>query len=381
MKGINDGEYTFGIFLDLSKAFDSINWNKLYTKMERLGLRGICLELVKSYLSNRQQRVEGLDSESGAKRYSDWMTVERGVPQGSILGPLLFLVYVNDLPDVINYETTLYADDTSCIVKTKNPAGNEITETLLKFDNWFRRNDMKLNINKTQIMQFSYFKTNLQLSYQNDTLTTCQSSKFLGLHIDSQLNWKDHVEHLASKLSSFCYALRVISRTINIEAALSAYYAYVYSRIKYGVIFWGCSVESERIFKLQKSCLRSIFGLQSRDSCRNIFKNYNVLTLPAVYVLECVVFVRENYVLFQDQEHIHVYNTRGSRSGHLLPPQTTKSLISKSVVTQPVKIYNHLSNDFKQRDTMTLSKVLRKYLQSNILYDVKDFFSKKLSNF
>src|SRR5437588_10155951 len=110
-------------------------------------------------------------------------------------------------------------------------------------------------------------------------LTSTDDVKFLGVHIDSQLNWKVHVRKLASKISSFNYALRVITNTVNLDASICAYYAYVNSNLKYGIIFWGNSVDVGRIFVLQKSCVRSIFNLKKADSCKTVFKNNQILTV------------------------------------------------------------------------------------------------------
>lgn len=382
LNGINTDRETMGLFMDLSKAFDRVNHKKLYKKLILMGIRGVALELLTSYLTNRQQRVVAYQR-NGTKMFSGWERSERGVPQGSILGPLLFLLYINDLPEIVGEDTTLFADDSSAIIKAskKTNMDGTVSVMLKKFDEWFLNNDLQLNITKTVCIQFGYYKSEeLIINYNNSTLTTQNETKFLGVMIDSQLNWKSHINYLASKISSFNYALRIISQSVTIKASLCAYFAYVQSWLRYGVIFWGNSVEAKRIFILQKYCLRSVFNLNRTDSCRNIFLNNKILTLPGLYVLECAGFVRDNYELYKDNLLDHCYKTRGIGKSYIQLPQTTRSMISKSVMTLTINIYNYLPVELKCLSAIKFKTELRRVLANNVLYCVEDFFRIKFDD-
>lgn len=375
LDGINNDCETVGVFMDLTRAFDSVNYSKLYSKLESVGIRGISLDLIRSYLTNRKQRTASLDEESGRVLFSRWETIERGVPQGSILGPLIFLLYTNEIPQIVNHMTTLYADDSSVIIKSdKVNITQEILNTTKQFDDWYSHNDLKLNISKTEIIQFGYFKKDkITLNYNEQVLSSSDEVKFLGMYLDSQLNWKQHITHLAGNMSKFCYALRVVSGSINVDAALGAYYSYVHSRLRYGIIFWGASVEVGRVFILQKLCLRRIFNLKQRQSCKQVFINNKILTVPSVFVLECALFVRNNYNIFRNQELKHEHNTRGNENKHLLPPQTKKTLVNKSVLTMVTKVYNHLPRDLKSYPNSVFKKELKRLLATEAFYSIQEF--------
>lgn len=374
--GINDHGYAVGIFMDLSKAFDSVNYEKLYKKLQLMGIRGTSLKLIESYLTGRKQRISSLDGENNII-YSDWQDIERGIPQGSILGPLLFLLYVNELPTLVKHNTVLYADDTSVIIKNNENLHSDIQLTLSSFEEWFNTNSMSLNMQKTSIVLFSHYKQKLEITYNNTILTGMEQTTFLGLKVDSQLNWKSHVSYLASKISSFNYALRIVSQYVDVHASLSAYYAYVHSRLRYGIIFWGNSVEASRIFVLQKSCIRSIFHLKRNASCRDTFKNFSILTLPGIYIYECACFAKENYELLKNQEIDHSYNTRGRKNCQLVLPQTTKTMVSKSITSQMIRVYNHLPLSIRNLTLKLFKRQLNHLLSESVVYTVSDFYNLK----
>jgi hypothetical protein len=184
-----------------------------------------------------------------------WETIKNGVPQGSILGPLLFISYVNDLPNVIHQfaRPVIYADDTSILVTAKNLKDLQIkvSSTLNHVSNWFSSNELTLNMEKTNTIKFysNHFHNNLQQSaFKINTIKEVTNTKFLGLELDKNINWKHHVAKVLPRLSRACYAVRAMYPFSSINMLKMIYFAYFRSIINYGIIFWGNSTESKKVF-------------------------------------------------------------------------------------------------------------------------------------
>ena len=244
--------------------------------------------LIKSYLQYRYQKVKVRNGPND-KSESDWGLVKQGVPQGSILGPLLFLVYINDLPIFIKYmnananpQTVLFADDTSVIVSNPN---NTVLDSNLKsvvnsVAKWFKANLLSLNVDKTYCMKFSLKHANnfeTQVTYNNKIIPYTTELKFLGLVLHNNMSWKSHIENLAVKLTKACYGARVIRPFVSLNSLKMIYHAYFHSVMSYGLIFWGTSSHSSIIFKLQKRMVRILMKARPRDSCRKYFNTYSPL--------------------------------------------------------------------------------------------------------
>jgi hypothetical protein len=191
--------------------------------MEFYGISGKANNLIKSYLQDRYQRVlVDLDS---IKYYSEWQPVTDGVPQGSILGPLLFLLYVNDLPNIISdtANSVLYADDTSLIITDSDiqRLGKDINTTILQLNRWFNSNLLLPNLEKTYFLQFltkNTKATDLHISYANKKISSIQSTKFLVLLIDNNLSWHCHVDQMIPKLNKASYLIRSLKQVLSVES-------------------------------------------------------------------------------------------------------------------------------------------------------------------
>jgi hypothetical protein len=202
------------------------------------------------------------------------------------LGPLLFLIYINNLLLVLNKISSpiLFADDTSIIISNPDPLAflNSVTEVFNKLKLWFNANLLVLNYSKTEIVKFNtknVYEQDIKIVYDNIEIHNSPCIKFLGVNIVNNLSWKTHIDLLLPKLSSACYAIRAIKPFVNQETLLMVYYAYFYSIIRYGVIFWGNSSYAINVFHLQKRVVRIITGINNRNSCRQIFITLKILPL------------------------------------------------------------------------------------------------------
>ena len=200
-EALDNGDYVIGVFLDFSKAFDTVDHDILLRKLEKYGIRGRALDWFTDYLSNRLQYV----TYNGAKSKRE--IIKCGVPQGSILGPLLFLLYINDLSTVSNdCFSVLFADDTNMFVAGKNTSEMcvKLNNDLQEICEWLRCNKLSLNILKSHYMIFTTKnKTaqDLDIKISNTAVERVYDTKFLGVYIDAQLTWKKHIEYTCSKLS------------------------------------------------------------------------------------------------------------------------------------------------------------------------------------
>jgi hypothetical protein len=217
-QAMNDRHTSGGLFCDLEKAFDCVNHRILLEKLEFYGIKGKFLDLIQSFLQGRYQKVFINKNAAYEDASSGWMAVTHGVPQGSILGPLLFLIYINDLPLLagINSKIVLFADDTSTIMTSSNQVELKtlLYKTLSDINSWFKANLLSLNINKTCFLHFrnkNNIDNTLMINYMNKTITNVLSVKFLVLQVGDTLSWDKHINQISSKLSSACYAVRAHS--------------------------------------------------------------------------------------------------------------------------------------------------------------------------
>lgn len=371
---INQRKTTIGIFFDISKAFDSLNPQFLSEKLDHLGFRGVVNNWIISYVQNRKITVRVKDS------FSDLMDVSLGTPQGGILGPLIFLLYVNDLPEFMDDgELFMYADDTSIIVSDPDPEAACVRANCVvkKFHTWCRRNNLVLNCNKTVSMAFSYGFNRRSICDYHINLGTAridfvESAMFLGIRLDNTLNWCSHIDGLCKKINSACHAISSLKNKLPSDELWNVYYALVHSIISYGILCWGQAVERDRVFVLQKRVLRLIYGIKYTETCRIVFRAKNILTLNSIYIQKLLCHVHMHKDTYYKTNMVHSHNTRNREN--LACGDFSYIKFKKSPDYIGVKLYNLLPHKYKETASKeAFKKNIRGLLLADCFYTVDEF--------
>ena len=378
-RNVDSNRITAGIFIDLKKAFDTVNHTLLVAKLFKLGFRGVCNKWFVSYLSGRQQFVEVRDINGNIGR-SKTTIVACGVPQGSILGPLLFNLFMYDLT-VNQGKLILYADDTNVIVDgvCVEEVTLRITDVLRELDAWMMKNRMSINYSKSNIVWFGTHQ-NLQLKdappSAHDEIHKVNSVCFLGFQVDEHLRWHNHTELLVNKLSSLCFMFRVLRQHANNQVLRAVYYGKVFSVLKFGIIFWGGSASSEKVFILQKKIMRIIHGLKYNESCRDAFASSNILTLPSIYIFESLKHVFKNRGALTRNNELHQYTTRHGNRFNL--PSHRTSFFEKCPAYSGMKLFNHLPDRIRKLDnSRNFKDEVKKILLKTVCYSIDDYLNSK----
>lgn len=197
--------------------------------------------------------------------------------------------------------------------------------------------------------------------------------RFLGIYVDECLTWKVHCENIISKINSVVYQFRSIRNVLNIDQMLKLYYAQVDSRLRYGICFWGASTMSYNVFIAQKRIIRSMTGISNTDTCKNIFKGYNILSLPSLFIYELCLYIFNNKDKFLCKKNVHTINTR-QKNDFNIPFQRLK-ITSNSPYSLGLKVYNNLPLNIKESGTLfVFKKRLKTYLVEKCFYKLEEYF-------
>ena len=284
---IDKGDIAVGVFVDFQKAFDTVNHTILLKKLEHYGVRGIANDWFASYLQNREQYV------SIGKVNSDISHIAHGVPQGSVLGPLLFLIYINDLNQCIYFSTVRhFADDTNLLytVNLSKPRNRNQTRKLnvdLKaLNQWLLANKISLNTAKTELIYFRNKKTeipNWKIKLNGIKLKETNIVKYVGFTFDEHLTFKNHITLLNAKLRRTNNLLAISRHYLAKKFLIQLYYGQFYSHLTYGCQLWGQNENSiKSTITLQKKAVRLISFAQSHDHSSPLFKELNLLKLTDI---------------------------------------------------------------------------------------------------
>ena len=327
VRGVESKEITCSVFLDLKKAFDTVDHNILIKKLNCYGVRGLPLKFLSSYLTNRQQYTVVHQAESSVK------SVSCGVPQGSTLGPLLFLIYINDLPNACNLRIRLFADDASLTMsnKSKTLLENHMNNELIKVDEWLKTNKLSLNYDKTEILVVNKSKSrggSLNIRIGKNDIAQVKHVKYLGVIIDEDLSWKPHIHNQCSKIAHGNWALTNLRKYVNLSTLKCAYYGLIYPHLQHCSSLWGQASKTslKPVQTLQNKALKIMINTRWHHSASPLYQTLQLLKFDDIVKLQLAKImhsVHNNnisnlYFGFFKVEKFHHYCTRTSINSNLV---------------------------------------------------------------
>ena len=378
---INDNfennKFTLGVFIDLSKAFDTVDHKILLKKLNFYGVCGQNIQWYESYLTNRKQFLT-FDNKN-----TDFENITCGVPQGSILGPLLFLIYVNDLCNASNIlDPIMFADDTNLFYSHQNISSlfSTVNNELNKINEWFKANKLSLNVKKTKYTFFhkNSFKDNVplklpDLKIANMKIERTNAIKFLGVLLDENITWKNHIRTVEKKLAKNIGLLYRAKWLLDESSLKTIYFSYIHSYLNYANIAWGSTYRTNlrTIHYHQKHASRIVFNQDRLTHSRPLLRSLNALNIYQINLYQHLKFMHkvknnEAPVAFQEifTKPAHNYPTNFSYNNFTLKKFSLKST-KYSISFRGAKLWNELlTNEEKQ---IISHKLFSKMVKSKLL--------------
>jgi len=332
LDSLDKKQYVAAIFFDLSKAFDSLDRNILLHKLYHYGIRGPMHSWISSYLSNRSQYVILNNTQSTI------LNVDYGVPQGSVLGPLLFLIYINDIGNIPNLSANpkIFADDTNIFINAPNlnKLNSDCQDAIDKISDWMLANRLTVNYEKTNYMIFCPDKQHkdslvLNLNINNKLINKVTSIKYLGIYIDENLTWKTHIEDLCQSLRKYVGIFYQLSLKLPQKILKMLYFALIYSRILYAIEIYANTYITylHDLMMINNRILRIIQHKSIHTSTVDLYKQFNTLSIDKLFQFQILLHAHAiNFHpdtmpsiflnISKRNNEIHTHNTRASQDFH-----------------------------------------------------------------
>ena len=372
---LDRGNVVIGCFLDLKKTFDTVNHTILISKLYKYGTRGNLLQWFKSYLENRKQFVQIHTSKSNTE------TVTCGVPQGSILGPLLFILYINDLSNVTDaLFPILFADDTSVYIEAENESMviSILNEELNKINIWLKANKLTLNLDKSHYMVFYRGKRKIDLdspSLNHISLKKVKFTKFLGVIIDDQLKWTNHILYIQNKIAKGFGIILRGRKFFNRKTLHNLYHSFIFPYLIYCVEIWGSASDAHLLplILLQKKIVRVINFSPYLAHTKDIYLKLNILPFKDLVVHRIGMQMFKNNLgflpnavgnLFTANATIHSYNTRNKHK--LRAACGMHQYVYSTFRFVGIKVWNYITDHINTQVSLPkFKKLLKSHIQSD----------------
>ena len=359
-RALDSGNTAGAVFMDLSKAFDCLNHDLLIAKLEAYGFGRGALQLIHSYLDRRKQRVKVNGS------FSTWKETSAGVPQGSVLGPLLFNIYLNDLfLFVLDSKICNYADDTTIYVCDRDHENiiNRLENETLILSEWFQNNYLRLNGEKCHLMIFGEKSNDLSIKIGNTTIKESTEEKLLGVTLDKQLSFKTHVQSLCKKASQKLHAISRISYLLDTEKLRQVMRAFILSQFSYCPLVWMfCNRHlNNKINHIHKKALSIAYkdsvsdfdALLTRDNSMSIHKRNLQLLMTEIFKTKSNIAPSFMTEIFIEKNHAHLLRNKSLLQ---MPKARTVQFGIESIAFLGGKLWHGLSNDIKQSLNVSVFK-------------------------
>ena len=365
---LNNNNKCIAVFLDLAKAFDTVPHKKLLDVLVKHGVRGTVLDVFKSYLSERHQVVKIRNN------LSDQEIIKIGVPQGTVLGPVLFITYINSLTNIdIPGSVISYADDTVLLFKSKTwkQTKNLVIEGVGKVKNWLDTYKLSLNIKKTNYIAFSLTSINrpdfntIKINNLKDDIKETSHTKYLGIIVDQHLKWDRHVLKITTSIRKLIHKFYLLREFLRNSLLITIYKVLVESLIRYGIIAWGGLYDNalKQLNVVQNFILKIIYKKNKLYST-NMLYSENVLNVRSLYILTTCSYVHKSSQL---QQYVaHQYQTRTKINKHLKIPVSYKNINLRFVNYLAPKFYNLLPPYIKQiKNIKIFNKTCKTFIFEN----------------